>query len=100
MNRIGAVLFTAILAAALALPQGSLAADEDIQNKVDALSKEVRSLQQQVAQAKNKKSISDWLTIGGDYRFPGRLPVRQGSKLLRFREYRRLADGRHGRGSP
>lgn len=70
MNGKGAVLFAAILVAALALPQGILAADEEIQKKVDALSKEVQALQQQVAQSKEgKKSISDWLTIGGDYRF-------------------------------
>ena len=37
---------------------------------MDALSKEVQDLKQQVAQSKEgKKSISDWLTIGGDYRF-------------------------------
>ena len=69
-ERKGAVLFAGILLAALALPQGVRAADEEIQKKVDALTKEVQSLQQQVAQSKEgKKSISDWLTIGGDYRF-------------------------------
>ena len=66
----GVVLIAAILVAVPALPQGILAADEEIQKKVEALSKEVRSLQQQVAQTKEgRKSISDWLTIGGDYRF-------------------------------
>ena len=66
----GAVLFAAILAAVLALPQGVPAADEEIQKKVDSLSKEVQALKQQVDQSKEgKKSISDWLTIGGDYRF-------------------------------
>ena len=78
----GAVLLLAVLLAVPALPQGVFAADEDLQKKVDALSKEVQSLQQQVAQSKEgskegakegakegKKSISDWLTIGGDYRF-------------------------------
>src|SRR3990172_7269618 len=66
----GVVLIAAILVAVLALPQGILAADEEIQKKVDSLSKEVQSLRQQVAQSKEgKKSISDWLTIGGDYRF-------------------------------
>jgi len=70
MHNKGAVLFVAILLAALALPQGVPAADEDLQRKVDALSKEVQGLQRQVAQPKEgKKSISDWLTIGGDYRF-------------------------------
>lgn len=66
----GAVLVTAILLAALVFPQGVFAADEEIQKKVDALSKEVQALKQQVAQSKDgKKSTSDWLTIGGDYRF-------------------------------
>jgi hypothetical protein len=70
MSRKGVVLFATILMAALALPQGVLAADEDIQKKVDALSKEVQALKEQAAQSKEgKKSISDWLTIGGDYRF-------------------------------
>ncbi|MHB1025045.1 MAG: DUF3373 domain-containing protein [Desulfobacteria bacterium] len=70
MNRKRAVLSAAILVAVLALPQGILAADEEIQKKVDSLSKEVQALQRQVAQSKEgKKSISDWLTIGGDYRF-------------------------------
>lgn len=65
-----AVFLAAILAAALALPRGVPAADEEIQKKVDVLTKEVQSLQQQVNQSKEgKKSISDWLTIGGDYRF-------------------------------
>jgi len=68
----GAVLLLAALLAVPAFPQGALAADEDLQKQLDELSKEVRSLQQQVAQSKEgekKKSISDWLTIGGDYRF-------------------------------
>jgi hypothetical protein len=65
-----AVLFVAILLTVLALPRGVSAADEDLQRKVDALSKEVQNLQQRVAQSTaGKKSISDWLTIGGDYRF-------------------------------
>ena len=62
-----AVLLVAILLAVLALPQGVPAADEDLQKKVDALSKEVQTLQRQVGQtAGGKKSISSWLTIGGD----------------------------------
>lgn len=70
MSRKGVVLLAAILLAVLSLPQGVPAADEDIRKKVDALSKEVQDLQRQVAQSKEgKKSISDWLTIGGDYRF-------------------------------
>ena len=71
----GALLFAGILLAAVTLPQGARAADEDLQKKLDALTKEVQSLQRQMAQSKEtappkegKKSISDWLTIGGDYR--------------------------------
>ncbi len=70
MRSKGAVLFAAILLAALVLPQGVRAADDDIQKKLDALTKEVQDLKNQVAQPKDgKKSTSDWLTIGGDYRF-------------------------------
>lgn len=70
MVRKGAVLFAAMVLAALVLPQGVRAADEDIQKKVDALTKEVQDLQRQIAQPKEgKKSMFDWLTIGGDYRF-------------------------------
>ena len=68
MSTKGAVLFAAILAASLALPQGVPAASEDLQKRVDALSKEVQALQQVAQSKEGKKSISDWLTIGGDYR--------------------------------
>ena len=105
MRRKGVVLFTAILLAALTLPQGVRAADEDIQKKVDALSKEVQALQQQVAQSQEgKKSISDWLTIGGDYRFrvdslSGKVP-----SYLSFNNYLAWAmppnNGRGARRSP
>src|SRR4030067_28912 len=44
MSRRGVVLFAAILLAVLALPQGVPAADEEIQKKVDALSKEGQDL--------------------------------------------------------
>ena len=93
MIRKGVILFAAILVAALALPHGILADDEDIQKKMDALSKEVQSLQQQVAQSKEKKSISDWLKIGGDYRFrvdslSGKVP-----NYLSFADYMAWATG-------
>jgi Protein of unknown function (DUF3373) len=51
----------------------SHAADEELQKKVEALSKEVESLKRQTAESRPAaapgKSLSDWLTIGGDYRF-------------------------------
>lgn len=43
-------------------------ADDDLQKKVDALSKEVANLKNQVDKTE-KKSIGKWLTIGGEYRF-------------------------------
>jgi hypothetical protein len=69
MSRRWGFVLAAIVAATLALPQAGRAEDGDIQKKLDTLSQEVRNLRQQVAQTQHKKSISDWLTIGGDYRF-------------------------------
>jgi outer membrane murein-binding lipoprotein Lpp len=94
MSRKGMVLFAVILLAVLALPQGAPAADEDIQKKVDALSKEVQSLQQQVDQSKEgKKSISDWLTIGGDYRFRIDSLRGEAANFLSFSDYMAWAMG-------
>lgn len=55
------------LLAALALPCSALAADQDLQQKVDSLSKMIEDLKHEVTQTK-KKSIGQWLTISGDYR--------------------------------
>lgn len=56
------------LLAGLALPLAASAADEDLQKKIDALSKEVELLKGQVKKV-DDKSLGKWLTIGGDYRF-------------------------------
>jgi hypothetical protein len=53
---------------ALALPMSALAADQDLQQKVDTLSKELDALKQQISKTE-KKSLGNWLSIGGDYRF-------------------------------
>lgn len=58
---------TALLAG-LALPLAAHAADEDLQKKIDQLSKEVELLKGQVTKVEDK-SLGKWLTIGGDYRF-------------------------------
>ena len=52
----------------LALPLTALGADQDIQQKIDALTKEVEALKQQTKKTE-EKSLGRWLTIGGDYRF-------------------------------
>ncbi len=57
-----------ILAGALLLPLSALAADQDLQKKVDDLSKEIDELKQQVKRTEDK-SLGRWLEIGGDYRF-------------------------------
>ncbi|MBT0654160.1 DUF3373 domain-containing protein [Geomobilimonas luticola] len=54
--------------ASLALPLYAQAADQDLQQKIDNLSKEVEALKQQTKKTE-EKSIGKWLTIGGDYRF-------------------------------
>lgn len=56
------------LLAGLALPLAASAADEDLQKKIDQLSKEVELLKGQVNKVEDK-SLGKWLTIGGDYRF-------------------------------
>lgn len=53
---------------ALALPMSAMAADQDLQQKMDALTKELDALKQQVNKTE-RKSLGNWLSIGGDYRF-------------------------------
>ena len=54
-------LFSGALVLALAAPTAALADDQALQLKVDDLMKKVEKLE--------NKSLSKWLTIGGDYRF-------------------------------
>ncbi len=56
------------LVSGMALPAVSRAADDDLQQKMNALAKEVQELKSAVKKAE-EKSLSKWLTIGGDYRF-------------------------------
>jgi uncharacterized protein DUF3373 len=68
---VGTIITGAALVS-LALPPSAKAADEakpqDLQQKVDALTKEVNALKAQTKKVEDK-SIGKWLTIGGDYRF-------------------------------
>ncbi len=57
-----------IIVGALLLPLSALAAEQDLQKKVDDLSKEIDALKQQVKKTEDK-SLGRWLEIGGDYRF-------------------------------
>src|SRR5690242_19348758 len=56
------------LVLASALPLSAVGAEQDLQQKMDALSKELDVLKQQVTKTE-QKSLGRWLTIGGDYRF-------------------------------
>jgi hypothetical protein len=68
MKKTVLTLACSALLAGLALPLAASAADEDLQKKVDQLSKEVDLLKGQVKKV-DDKSLGKWLTIGGDYRF-------------------------------
>lgn len=68
MNKFGKKLLGSILTATLLAPLSAFAADQDIQQKLDAMQQEMDALKQQVKKT-DDKSIGRWLTIGGDYRF-------------------------------
>ena len=57
-----------IAVAGMMFPLAAQAADEDLQLKIDKLSKEVNDLKGAVKKVEDK-SIGKWLTIGGEYRF-------------------------------
>ena len=57
-----------IAAIGMLFPVAAQAADLDLQQKIDKLSKEVADLKGSVKQVEDK-SLGKWLTIGGDYRF-------------------------------
>jgi hypothetical protein len=54
-------LYSGALLVALAVPSAALADDQALQVKIDDLTRKVEKLE--------NKSLSKWLTIGGDYRF-------------------------------
>ena len=73
MKRTTKKLAAALMTAALLAPVSAFAAD-DVQQKIDALQKELETLKQQMKSNEKKvekveeKSLGRWLTIGGDYR--------------------------------
>ncbi|HLO24781.1 MAG TPA: DUF3373 domain-containing protein [Geobacteraceae bacterium] len=75
MTRTGKKLLTGTLLLALTLPVSALAADQDVNQKIDALQKELDALKKKTEQVEQKtdqverKSLGRWLEIGGDYRF-------------------------------
>src|SRR4030066_36663 len=75
MRRSGKSLLAAALLAAFLIPCLAMAADQEVQQKLDSMAKEIEALKKQVASATPEKapgkSIGDWLTIGGGYRVRG-----------------------------
>ncbi len=75
MKRTTRKILTGAVLLGLCQPLAALAADQELQKKVDSLEKELEGLKQQMKDADRKvdrvegKSLSKWLTIGGDYRF-------------------------------
>ncbi|KAF0220261.1 MAG: hypothetical protein FD174_1341 [Geobacteraceae bacterium] len=68
MKKSARKILSGVLLMGLCMPISALAADQDIQQKVDTLQKEIDALKQQVGKVE-EKSLGRWLTIGGDYRF-------------------------------
>lgn len=58
---------TASLLLGMTLPVSAMAADQDLQQKIDGLTKEIEALKQDVGLTK-RKSLGQWLEISGDYR--------------------------------
>jgi hypothetical protein len=68
MKMLTKTFLSAAMVMGLALPLTAMATDQDIQQKIDALTKEVDALKQQTKKTE-EKSLGRWLEIGGDYRF-------------------------------
>lgn len=68
MKRLVMKLVLSTLVAGMSLPLAAQAADDDLQMKIDKLTKEVQDLKGSVQRVEGK-SLGKWLTIGGDYRF-------------------------------
>lgn len=68
MKRFTKNMLSGALLMGLSLPLSARAADQDVQQKIDALTKEIEALKQKTDQVE-RKSLGRWLEIGGDYRF-------------------------------
>ncbi|MHB9098920.1 MAG: DUF3373 domain-containing protein [Syntrophales bacterium] len=85
MNKITGILIAGLMLIAFGMPCPAMAADQDLLQKIEQLSKELESLKQQVKKSEEKskdietlkqqvkkteeKSLSRWLEVSGDYRF-------------------------------
>lgn len=85
MNKLTGILLAGLMLVAFNMPGPAMAADQDLLQKIEQLSKELESLKQQVKKGEEKsrdietlkqqvkrneeKSLSRWLEVSGDYRF-------------------------------
>lgn len=87
--KVSKALLSGALLVGLAMPLSAMAADQDVMQKIDALTRELEALKQQMKDSETKikenesktqqavkkveqvenKSLGRWLEIGGDYRF-------------------------------
>ena len=68
MKKAGKRLLAGAVLAGLTMPVSAMAADQELDKKIDSLTKEIESLKREVKRTEDK-SLGKWLTIGGDYRF-------------------------------
>lgn len=66
MRKTNKLLLSTVLA--LAIPAGAMAAEADLQAKIDKLSQQMEDLKGQVQRVEDK-SLGKWLQIGGSYQF-------------------------------
>jgi opacity protein-like surface antigen len=66
MRKANKLMLAAVLA--VALPTGALAAEADLQVKIDKLTQQMEDLKGQVERIEDK-SLGKWLSIGGSYQF-------------------------------
>lgn len=66
MKKVNKLMIAAVMA--LAIPTGALAAEADLQVKIDKLTQELDSLKGKVERVEDK-SLGKWLSIGGSYQF-------------------------------
>lgn len=82
MLKVSKALLSGALLVGLAMPLSAMAADQDVMQKIDALTNELETLKQQMKENESKtqqtvkkveqvenKSLGRWLTISGDYMF-------------------------------
>lgn len=64
MKKTNSFLLCCGLSASLILPQAALSSEQELEKKIENLNAEINSLK-----SKSERSMENWLSVGGDYRF-------------------------------